>query len=411
MPTFSNNILTTAGKNLIAQATAANPIVYTGSLALEAYIPPATLVNFDLPYGVPNKIDGTIVSASAVGSVARVIAGFTNQASAKVIKTCIVYGRLENDTTDHCIIACSDETASIRIPSTSEASVQVQVSLNVSVNDDGTVTVTSGNAASVGDLDRMISCYKPGNPAEGVAQNVYGEKSFIDGAKTDSIGSVSGHGITVNDDLYMTVLHAAMGSFTSIGKETGTHVNVTCSLLPNFNIAWDIGGASDRFKNIYAQNVSAVTITPINDGVNTKSIGISENRFLYGYINNVESTTIIPNGVLTSIGGVGKEWDYIYGKNINAGNISGLVPNAYSNSGCVTPVGSIVCVKLPASVISSGGMYAGQVVTLPSGTIVYCASLDGSFEGNVLKVSGKFRLLSNIADTGGAAIIMKIYDD
>lgn len=417
MSTFSNNILTTAGKNIIAQATAANPIIYTGSFALEAYVQPATLVNFDLPYGVPNKIDGTIVSASAVDDTARVIAGFTNKSSAKIIKTCVVYGRLENDNTDHCIIACSDENASIRIPSTSEASVQVQIALNVSVNDDGTVTVTSGNAASVGDLERMVSCHKPGSPAEGVAQDVYGEKSFIDGVKTDSLGSVSGSGITVNDNLLASSVYKVIGDKTTPFNKVyaqrgffnslepvaeGTTILLYSGIVPNDDGTITLGSSSYRFANVYSELLEgdSLSINNIVPSGSNHTIGLTNNSFKYGYIQSLYSQNIAPKGTATSIGTNAEPFGDIYVDDVHTGNVhantlSGLipVPSYDSGSGSVTvPIGAIVCAKL--NVV----LHAGQSATVDGSTITgkVCA-LDGTTD-TIDLTNGTYTALSETSN-------------
>ena len=398
MSTFSNNILTTAGKNLIAQATAANPIVYTGSIALEAYVPPETLVNFDLPYGIQNRIDGTVVSASAVGATARVIAGFTNQASAKIIKTCIVYGRLENDETDHCIIACSDENASIRIPSTSEASVQVQISLNVSVNDDGTVTVTSGNYASVGDLERFVSCYKPGQPTTGMNQNIYGVKAFIDGACADDVSSVSGSGITVNDDLLASDVYKVIGSKTtpfnkiysqsayhnSLGTVTeGIDIILYSGIVPNEDVALVLGSGAYRFATVYSESFDgdSLSINSITPSGSNNTVGLTNNSFKYGYFQSIYAQNIAAKGTATSIGTNDDPFGDIYADDVHTGNVyantlSGLipVPSYNSGSGAVTvPIGAIVCAKL--NVV----LHAGQSATVDGSTVTgkVCA-LDGT---------------------------------
>lgn len=415
MSTFSNNILTTAGKNLIAQATAANPIIYTGSLALEYYVPPQNLVTLDLPYGITGQISGTIVSASAVDATARVIAGFTNKPSAKVIKTCVVYGRLANDNTDHCIIACSDENASIRIPSTSEASVQVQIALNVSVNDDGTVTVTSGNAASVGDLERMVSCHKPGSPAEGVEQDIYGEKSFIDGVKTDSLGSVSGSGITVNDDLlassvYKVIgdratpfnkVYAQRGFFNSLEPVAeGTTILVYSGIVPNEDAALALGSGAYRFAVVYSESFEGDSLT-INNIVPTGSnstLGLTNNVFKYGYIQSLYSQNIVPKGTATSIGTNAEPFGDIYVDDVHTGNVyantlSGLIPVPSYNSGSVTvPIGAIVCAKL--NVV----LHAGQSATVDGSTITgkVCA-LDGTTD-TIDLTNGTYTALSETSN-------------
>ncbi len=435
MSTFSNNILTTAGKNLIAQATAANQIIYTKSIALETYIPPSSLVNFDSP-DLLDGIEGVIVSASASGKVARVIAGFSNQSTAKFIKTAAVFGRLENEDTEHCIIASSDENASIRIPSESEASVQVQVSFNAGIEDDATVTVTSGNAASVGDLERLVSCHKAGNPSEGIAQDVYGLKTFKDGLNSLSqsnftsifansvtfaymagpyitcdsiIPSVSNSGNIGSEDYKYKEVHATdyFGNLTGnvTGNLTGNVTgNVTSDLiLPNTvnasSYGGDIGSVDKMFNNvisrgIYAYNLACTSITAWNGQGN--DIANENYPFRGVYANHFHSVGSDASGFFGNLHGT-----IPYGWTVDGGT---------SDESLTIPVGAIVLLREST----------GPDMEIRLGEDINCntysqkfkiGGMEGGYQGGLNDVwvgSGKFKALSYKASNQCLVLAIKV---
>lgn len=181
---FSVNALTTAGNNLLAQASSANPIVYIGSVASEFSYTAQELAGMDDPQGEDWTVSGIIVASSATDNTARIIAGFTNKASAVTIKTVGILGRLASQSDSQAIVvaAVSDDTAAIRVPTTSEPPVRIEVALNITISDIASVTVTSSTAGSamLSDLDRLVSRHKAGMPYTGENQSVYGIKRFKD---------------------------------------------------------------------------------------------------------------------------------------------------------------------------------------------------------------------------------------
>ena len=180
---FSVNALTTAGNALLAQATSSNPIVYIGAVASINDYTALDLASMDDPTDAAWTVkNGVIVAASATDITARIIAGFYNQSTAKTVKTVGIVGRLasESDADAIVVAAVSDSTASIRIPDTTEASVRVEIAINIAISDALSVTVTSSTAGSamLSDLDRLVSCHKPGQPTTGENQYIYGAKHF-----------------------------------------------------------------------------------------------------------------------------------------------------------------------------------------------------------------------------------------
>lgn len=180
---FTYNCLTFAGAGLLAQADSSNPIVYIGAVgSTDDYID-SQLQTMDSPSDARWDIQGgTIVAASATAVTARIIAGFTNRASSTTMKSIGIVGRLASQPDSQAIVVASvsDPSASIRIPSTAEPDVRIEVALNITITDTASVTVTSSTAGSamLSDLDRLVSCHKPGQPTTGEAQYIYGAKHF-----------------------------------------------------------------------------------------------------------------------------------------------------------------------------------------------------------------------------------------
>lgn len=175
---FAHNAITSDGYNLIAAATSTDQIIAvefraSATAYTQAQLESATASMFEVEGGI-------IHSASATGTVARFIGRLYNQPSAIVCKAFAIIARKQSQSAADNVVLCasSDATASIRIPSTSEAPVAIDVALNIAVAEAGTVYVTSGSSASPSDLDRFVSKHVAGDPMTGEDQLVRGDIRF-----------------------------------------------------------------------------------------------------------------------------------------------------------------------------------------------------------------------------------------
>ena len=180
---FENQTITQEGLNLIANATAANAIVYTKALS-NATIPadPSNVSSYS------GKV-GTIASASSSGNAARITLAFGNSdtMSSQVVKCVALMGRLQSESGDGIIVAyCSSGESSITLPSSIDAPCVTRfvVNLVMSAGSGSTINVVESGVASLSDLSRFVSTHKVGS-SEGEAQTIRGAKTFADQATFD----------------------------------------------------------------------------------------------------------------------------------------------------------------------------------------------------------------------------------
>lgn len=177
---FALCTITLEGANLIAQATAANPIVFVDAMTSEfAAADVADLAGKALSfYDGPT---GSIDAVSAVGSNARIIVRFPNALDDNDIniKSVCVTARLANQTSGIVpFAAMSDANSTIYIPGALKPSQFIRFPLNVKITDLGTIQTVAASAAAPGDLERFVSTHAAGDPIRGEDQTILGDKTF-----------------------------------------------------------------------------------------------------------------------------------------------------------------------------------------------------------------------------------------
>ena len=205
---FAIQIITQAGLNLMANATAANPIVLVKGLVGDtAAIDAADLESktkywYVLEDGDPNA---EIFSASATGTTCRIILSIRSQSAnmpqPDVIKSACILAKLKNQSDSDAVImaALSDADSQATIPSVDSTPIAIHIPFNITLDFGGQIEAVGAEYASESDLSRFMSLHKAGNPFEGEAQRILGDKTFVDGASFEAeIGCTS---ITDSGDL------------------------------------------------------------------------------------------------------------------------------------------------------------------------------------------------------------------
>lgn len=177
---FAICTITQDGANLIAQATAANPIVFVDAMTSEsAAADVADLAGKALSfYDGPT---GSIDAVSAVGSNARIIVRFPNALDDNDIniKSVCVTARLADQTSAIVpFAAMSDANSTIYIPGALKPSQNIRFPFNISITDLTTIQTVAASAAAPGDLARFVSMHAAGDPTSGEAQTILGAKTF-----------------------------------------------------------------------------------------------------------------------------------------------------------------------------------------------------------------------------------------
>ena len=242
MSAYAYNTLTQDGATLIAQATAANPIVFVASKSKASAATDAD----DLagkPLSWYDGKSGTIAACSAYvddegNPIARIIAAFTNAGSTQIAKSVCITARLASQTDADAVVfaAISDPDATIELPGSGSIASLVEFPFNISINATNTVTVTPGSSASVADLARFVSLHSAGNPNVGDAQTIHGEKTFTSAAyfqADDGTVSIENAGIMAPDgNIDCFSLSVANGgiSVTSGNISAGGNISATGNL-------------------------------------------------------------------------------------------------------------------------------------------------------------------------------------
>ena len=254
---FSINVVTQSGANLIAQATAANPIVFVDALSgTTAAVDDADLRSKTASFY--NGISGTIQSCSAHNNVARVVSRFSNTgANSQAVKSVCIRGRLASQSDSDAVIvaAMSDSQSEIVFPSNQSPLAAIRFPFNIIVSSDGVVQTSYADGAMISDLDRFVSMYKAGNTFEGESQNIKGVKTFDD---PTIFNTITTDYITCNSDCYLSSLNV-----------TGD-AEFSQRLLPATNNTGSVGISGKRFEYGYFKIINA-------DSISVESIS-----FLYG---------------------------------------------------------------------------------------------------------------------------------
>lgn len=225
---FSLNVITPAGAALIAQATAANQIVFTAALSgTTAATDAADLASKTAAFY--DGAAGAIASSSATGSVARIVAQFGNAsgASPQLVKSLCILGKLASQTDGEAVIvaAMSDADSSVVLPASTAPEQAIRFPFNLSIEAAEDVTTVYSDGAALSDLARFVSMYKAGDPTQGEAQTILGDKTF-----SDDVDITGGLGVTgdavFSDDVEINGGLVVDGAVTEENVTIGTSLSI-----------------------------------------------------------------------------------------------------------------------------------------------------------------------------------------
>lgn len=304
MAIFAFQVLTPDGANLIAQATAANPIVWVAALSRATAAANAAELA-EKPASWYTGKAGTIAAASATGTVARIVARWDNEGAAQAAKSMCITARLASQTDADAVVvsAVSDPNSNIILPGATDISAAVQIPFPITITATDTVETTPGASASVDDLARFVSMWRAGDPTAGDLQTIQGAKTFADPASFTSA----------------TVTSAFIGTLTNVPGQS--YIVVSSDLRPALGRKC---GTQDRpFYEIHADNAyigTAYVSTLINPSSSQEYIQLSTSLrptagnsigdqyhylssiySIYAHISNVYTSTILTESSETNI--------------------------------------------------------------------------------------------------------------
>lgn len=173
---FSSQVVTVAGRTLIASATATNQIVFVKALsATTVPTDPSVTTGYD-------GVQGSVTSSSATNNVARVVTSYNNapSTSPQPVKAIALMGKLASQSDAEAVIFayCTDSGSEIYFPGNNAPEQITRFAYNIAFEGNAPLEVTEAGAASLSDLDRFVSLHRAGDPTHGEDQTIFGDKTW-----------------------------------------------------------------------------------------------------------------------------------------------------------------------------------------------------------------------------------------
>ena len=426
---FSDQVITVAGRSLIASATATNQIVFVKALSAGT-VPadPSVTTGYD-------GVQGTITSSSATNNVARVVTSYNNAPTnaPQPVKAIALMGKLASQSDAEAVIFayCTDSGSEIYFPAKNAPEQITRFAYNIAFEGNAPLEVTEAGAASLSDLDRFVSCHKAGDPTTGEVQTIRGRKTFANEITLQSTlsssslikttGAVSGStGIFQEAYLKTPAEVKQVYAYTneSISRVQFKTVPVAISSEANAEIA--VTGTFD-ISATGGINVDG-RLLPVQE---YSWLGDSDHVWFYAHINELTAEEISA-GVLAGANPTISE------ASVSPIPESEVVQNVYDGDVVTIPVGGLILVVPDASWMQNGGVgrkiMPGESITITdenkdafmvadwtvgdSGS-GYSQKIISASKSAFLKV-GTYRALSYITypansqhTTGGAPILLQ----
>ena len=326
---FSSQVVTVAGRALIASATATNQIVFVKALSAST-VPadPSVTSGYD-------GVQGSVTSSSATNNVARVVTSYNNAPTSapQPVKAIALMGRLASQSDAEAVIFayCTDSDSEIYFPGNNAPDQITRFAYNIAFEGNAPLEVTEAGAASLSDLDRFVSCHKAGDPTQGEDQSIKGSKTFdgevtLKGAVHMSANIVPTKGSTYTigesvgtrlSDVYTETVHVS----TIIGGDTissNWNIEVGNSFMPESSTVTDsvssvsLGAGNARFGSVYANTVNGTYIELSQAATSTKATLMCEDGAILADNDIVPSSTA---NDIPSCGRVTRPWKELYVKN------------------------------------------------------------------------------------------------
>ena len=428
---FSSQVITVAGRALIASATATNQIVFVKALSAGS-VPadPSQTSGYD-------GVQGTITSSSATNNVARVVTSYnnTNANAPQPVKAIALMGKLASQSDAEAVIFayCTDSNSEIYFPAKNAPEQITRFAYNIAFeeNAQAPLEVTEAGAASLSDLERFVSLHRAGDPTTGEVQTVRGRKTFTNEITLQSTlsssslikttGAVSGSTGIFGEAYLKTpseVKQVYAYTNESISRVQFKTVPVAISSESNAEIA--VTGTID-ISATGGINVDG-RLLPVQE---YSYLGDSDHVWFYAHINELTAEEVSA-GVLAGANPTISE------ASVSAIPESEVVQNVYDGDVVTIPIGGLILVVPNATWMQNGGV--GRKI-MPGESIIitdenkdafmvaewavgdsgsgYSQKIISASENAFLKV-GTYRALSYITypsgsqhPTGGAPILLQ----
>ena len=350
---FSSQVVTVAGRALVASATATNQIVFVKALS-------ATTVPTDPiePSGY-GGVQGTITSSSATNNVARVVTSYNNARTnaPQPVKAIALMGKLASQSDAEAVIFayCTDSGSKIYFPASNAPEQITRFAYNIAFEGNAPLEVTEAGAASLSDLDRFVSLHVAGDPTTGEVQTIRGRKTFTNEITLQSTlsssslikttGAVSGS-TGIFQEAYLKTPNEVKQVYAytneSISRVQFKTVPVAISSESNAEIA--VTGTFD-ISATGGINVDG-RLLPVQE---YSYLGDSDHVWFYAHINELTAEEVSA-GVLSGANPTISE------ASVSVIPESEVVPNVYDGDVVTIPIGGLILVVPNATWMQNGGV-------------------------------------------------------
>lgn len=324
---FSSQVVTVAGRTLIASATATNQIVFVKALsATTVPADPSVTSGYD-------GVQGTVTSSSATNNVARVVTSYNNAPTStpQAVKAIALMGRLASQSDAEAVIFayCTDSSSEIYFPANNAPEQITRFAYNIAFEGDAPLEVTEAGAASLSDLDRFVSMHKAGDPTRGEDQSIKGSKTFDGEVTLKGAVHMSANIVPTKDstykigdsasrltDVYTKTLHVGVilhGEVVSPDEDiaVGSSISPEYTSVTNGISSLSVGAIDARFNKVYSQTVNTVYLELSQGETSNKATLMWEDGAILASSDIVPSSTA---SILPSCGRVTRPWKEMYVK-------------------------------------------------------------------------------------------------
>ena len=352
---FSSQVVTVAGRTLIASATATNQIVFVKALsATTVPADPSQTSGYD-------GVQGTITSSSATNNVARVVTSYNNARTnaPQPVKAIALMGRLASQSDAEAVIFayCTDSGSEIHFPAKNAPEQITRFAYNIAFegNAQAPLEVTEAGAASLSDLDRFVSLHRAGDPTTGEVQTIRGRKTFTNEITLQSTlsssslikttGAVSGS-TGIFQEAYLKTPNEV--------KQVYAYTNESISRVQFKTVPVAISSESNAEIAVTGTiNISATgginvdgRLLPVQE---YSYLGDSDHVWFYAHINELTAEEVSA-GVLSGANPTISE------ASVSVIPESEVVPNVYDGDVVTIPIGGLILVVPNATWMQNGGV-------------------------------------------------------
>lgn len=352
---FSSQVVTVAGRTLIASATATNQIVFVKALsATTVPADPSQTSGYD-------GVQGTITSSSATNNVARVVTSYNNARTnaPQPVKAIALMGRLASQSDAEAVIFayCTDSGSEIHFPAKNAPEQITRFAYNIAFegNAQAPLEVTEAGAASLSDLDRFVSLHVAGDPTTGEVQTIRGRKTFTNEITLQS---------TLSSSSLIKTTGAVSGSTGIFGeaylktpnevKQVYAYTNESISRVQFKTVPVAISSESNAEIAVTGTfNISATgginvdgRLLPVQE---YSYLGDSDHVWFYAHINELTAEEVSA-GVLSGANPTISE------ASVSVIPESEVVPNVYDGDVVTIPIGGLILVVPNVTWMQNGGV-------------------------------------------------------